>query len=137
MLPVRITIDPDDPQPKDVAEYFAAVARRLDEEPQAMRVVVAAPRGVVLDMDDQGRLLLRVAGRRPAVLDVRRRWIADHPVPLDLAGCTTLMIRPVDANRFRVKLAMGSRMRWTATSLVRRLFMFAEQWDGHARRNRA
>ena len=108
MLPVRITIDPDDPQPKDIADYFAAVARRLDERPEPMRIVITAPKGVALDMDASGRLLLRVSGRRPAPLDIRRRWIADHPVPLDLSGRTTLIVRPVDANRFRVRLGMTS-----------------------------
>ena len=105
MLPVRITIDPDDPRPKDIADYFSAVARRLDERPERMRVMIAAPDGVVLDMDVSGRLVFRVKGHRPAMLDVRRRWIADHPVPLELGGTTMLVVRPVDANRFRVRLA--------------------------------
>jgi len=101
-LPVSITVDPDDPRPKDVAGFFAAVARRLDERPEPMRIEVQAPRGVELDIDREGRLIFRVHGHRPATLDLRRRWIADHPVPLDLGGRTVLRVTPVDSNRFRV-----------------------------------
>ena len=110
-LPVSIVVDPDDPRPKDIAEYFAAVARRLDEHPEPMRLVVEAPRGVAMDIDREGRLVFRVPGRRPAPLDVRRRWIADHSVPLDLGGRTVLMVKPVDANRFRVAESFFSRLR--------------------------
>ena len=110
MLPVRITIDPEDPRPKDIAGYFAAVARRLDERPEPMRIVVEAPRGVAMDIDREGRLVFIVPGRRPARLDIRRRWIADHAVPLGLAGRTVLVVRPVDANRFRVSETFFSRI---------------------------
>ena len=111
MLPVRIVVDPDDPRPKDVAAYFAAVARRLDERPEPMRLVVEAPHGVSMDMDREGRLVFRVAGRRPEALDIRRRWIAEHAVPLDLGGKVVLRVVPVDANRFRVSETPFSRMR--------------------------
>ena len=32
-LPVRVTIDADDPRPRDVARYLAEIAARLDERP--------------------------------------------------------------------------------------------------------
>ena len=32
-LPARITVDPDAPSAAALAEYFATVARRLDERP--------------------------------------------------------------------------------------------------------
>jgi hypothetical protein len=86
----------------------------LDERPEALRVTVEAPPGVSLDMDVAGRLVVRVAGQRPAVCDLRRRWIADHDMPLDLEGRTVFTIRPVDANRFRVRETFFSllRRRW-------------------------
>lgn len=111
MLPVSIVVDPDDPRPKDIAGYFAAVARRLDELPERMRLSIEAPRGTELDMDREGRLVFRVPGHRPAPLDIRRRWIAEHPVPLDLGGRTVLIVVPVDANRFRVSLPIFPRIR--------------------------
>ncbi len=111
MLPVSIVVDPDDPQPKDIAGYFAAVARRLDERPEPMRLTIEAPRGTEMDIDREGRLVFRVPGRRPAPLDIRRRWIAEHPVPLDLGGGAVLLITPVDANRFRVSEPILRRIR--------------------------
>ncbi len=111
MLPVSIVVDPDDPRPKDIAGYFAAVARRLDERPERMRLTIEAPRGTMMDMDREGRLVFRVPGRRPAPLDIRRRWIAEHPVPLDLGGRRVLIITPVDANRFRVSVPFWGRIR--------------------------
>ena len=78
-LPVRITVDPDNPSAEVLADYFATVARRLDEHPERMRLVID--------------------GRTTAHRALTR--IPDHPVPLDLRSCR-LWIEPVDANRFRV-----------------------------------
>jgi hypothetical protein len=125
-LPVRVTIDADDPRPRDVARYLAEIAARLDERPERMRIVFDAPPGVELDLEDDGRLVVRVPGRRAYRFDLRHRWIADHPVPLSLAPRQLLLGRlgplkllrplkalkllrplillvdPVDGNRFRV-----------------------------------
>ena len=115
MLPVRITIDRDDPDPEDIASYLAAVARRLDERPEPMLITVDSPDGVSLDADADGRLVVKVAGCRPKRLDLRRRWIADHPFPLSFAARPFLLffrrrlrlvVRPVSGNRFRVRRAL-------------------------------
>ena len=50
-LPVTVTVDADDPRPKDVAGYLAEIAVRLDERPERMRVVFDAPSGIELDME--------------------------------------------------------------------------------------
>ena len=92
-LPVRVTIDADDPRPRDVARYLAEIAARLDERPERMRIVFDAPSGVELDLEDDGRLVVRVPGRRPYRFDLRHRWIADHPVPLSLAPRQLLLGR--------------------------------------------
>ena len=114
MLPVSISIDRDDPSPEDVASYLAAVACRLDERPEPMSVVVDSPDGVSLDADGDGRLVVKVSGRKPKKLDLRRRWIADHPFPLDFSARPflfffrrrlRLIVRPVSGNRFRVSVA--------------------------------
>ena len=123
-LPVRVTIDADDPRPRDVARYLAEIAARLDERPERMRIVFDAPPGVELDLEDDGRLVVRVPGHRAHRFDLRRRWIADHPVPLALSPRPPLsltplrpltplkalmplrplilFVDPVDGNRFRV-----------------------------------
>ena len=99
-LPVAITTA-DAPTAGEVAGYLAEVAVRLDERPQRMRLAFDAPRGVWLDLAVDGRLVVRVEGERTRKLDLRGRWIADHPVPLALHGLK-LYVVPTSANRFRV-----------------------------------
>lgn len=105
-LPVSVAVDPDDPQPADICGYFAEIARRLDARPERMRVVfdgrTREGRALALDLDPDGALRVSVDGRRPRRVDLRGRWIADHPVPLSLKRAR-LYIEPVDANRFRVR----------------------------------
>ena len=104
-LPVRITVDPDNPSAAALADYFATVARRLDERPERMRLVIdgrtAAHRALTLDFLPDGAMCASVEGETPVRFSLRRRWIPDHPVPLDLRACR-LWIEPVEANRFRV-----------------------------------
>ena len=94
-LPVRVTIDADDPRPRDVARYLAEIAARLDERPERMRIVFDAPPGVELDLEDDGRLVVRAPGHRVYRFDLRRRWIADHPVPLALSPRPLLPLTPL------------------------------------------
>ena len=104
-LPARITVDPDNPSADALAEYFATVARRLDERPERMRLVIdgrtSARRALTLDFLPDGAMCACVEGETPVRFSLRRRWIPDHPVPLDLRACR-LWIEPVEANRFRV-----------------------------------
>lgn len=110
-LPVRIAVDPDDPAPKAIAGYLAEVACRLDERPERMRVVFdganAARSSITLDFTPAGEMVVSVDGHRPKKLDLRRRWIPEHPVPLVLWSRhrwrnLRLYVDPVDSNRFRV-----------------------------------
>ena len=113
-LPVRIAVDPDDPAPKAIAGYLAEVACRLDERPERMRVVFdganAARSSITLDFTPAGEMVVSVDGHRPKKLDLRRRWIPEHPVPLVLWSRRRwrnlrLYVDPVDSNRFRVMTA--------------------------------
>ena len=114
MLPVLVTIDPADPDPVAIVGYLAEIACRMDEHPAPMRVTFNVPEGVELDLDRDGRLVVRSPGYTPKRLDLRRRWIADHPVPLKLAPRsflrffrrrTRLVLTPTTANRFRARLS--------------------------------
>ena len=112
-LPVRITVDPDAPSADALVGYFAAVARRLDERPERMSVVIdgrtTPRRSLSLDFTPDGSMCVTVEGDAPKRFSLRGRWIPDHPVPLDLRSCR-LWIEPVDANRFRVMDAMPFRV---------------------------
>ena len=110
-LPVTVTIDADNPEPKEIAGYLAEIAARLDERPERMRVRFVSPCGVSLDIVSDGRLSICVAGRRPYRFSLRRRWIADHSVPLELKDAV-LLVDPVDAGRFRVRARRGMLARW-------------------------
>ena len=109
ILPVTVQLDPDDPSPEHFAECLAQVAARLDERPERMRLVIrgAAKGGlpVVLDsVDDGAAFRITCGSHRPRRLDLRRRWIAEHPLPLVIrpGRPTVLYVTPVDSNRFRV-----------------------------------
>ena len=112
-LPVRVTVDPDDPRPAAIAGYLAQIAQRLDERPERMRVVFdgrnRAHLAITLDLAPDRALRVGVEGRRARALDLRGRWLADHPTPLDLRRAT-LYVEPVEANRFRVMPAPPFRL---------------------------
>ena len=117
-LPVRIVVDPDDPTPSAIAGYLAEVACRLDERPERMRLVVeaanAGDRAISLDFTPEGEMVVAVEGHRSKKMDLRRRWIPEHPVPLVLWARrqrrkVRLYIDPVDVNRFRVMSAVPCR----------------------------
>ena len=114
-LPARITVDPDAPSAAALAEYFATVARRLDERPERMRLVIdgrtAKRRTLSLDFLPGGAMCACVEGEKPVRFSLRRRWIPDHPVPLDLRACR-LWIEPVEANRFRVMDRVPFHVPW-------------------------
>ena len=110
-LPVRIVVDPDDPTPTVIARYLAEVACRLDERPERMRLTVeavnAGDRAISLDFTPEGEMVVSVEGCRSKKMDLRRRWVPEHPVPLVLWSRkrrrnVRLYVDPVDANRFRV-----------------------------------
>ena len=108
-LPVHIWIREENARPEELAGYFVEIARRLDERPQKMRLVVEASVPAALDFDPaDGNPVVRVR-EDTMKFDIRRRWIPEHPVPLALGAAagrkrrTVLLIDPVDGNRFRVR----------------------------------
>lgn len=112
-LPVKITVDPREPSAEAIAGYFAEVARRLDERPERMKVAIDGRTdrkcAISLDFLPDGDMCATVEGSPPKRFSLRRRWIPDHQVPLDLRSCR-LWIDPVDANRFRVMDRMPFRV---------------------------
>ena len=103
-LPVHIWIREENASPAEIAGYFTAIAQRLDERPQKMRLSVESSVSAVLDFDPlDGNPAVTVCSETHR-FDIRHRWIPEHPVPLEFGpGPTVLLIDPVDGNRFRVR----------------------------------
>ena len=109
-LPVHIWIREANATPAEIAGYFTELARRLDEKPQKMRLTVESTVPATLDFDPlDGNPAVTVDGET-ATFCLRHRWSPEHPVPLELGPDstrrmkrTTLLVDPVDSNRFRVR----------------------------------
>ena len=107
-----VRIDPCDPSPGFLRDCFAAVFASLDERPRRLLVDVYAENesgAEVLMSFVDGNPVFMVEGRGLSAADFRRRWIAEHPVPLVFRakGPTRLLMVPADANRVKVR-----RARW-------------------------
>ena len=106
-LPVHIWIREENAIPEEIAGYFVELARRLDAHPQKMRLVIESSVPVSLDFcPEDGEPAVQVCGKT-VKFNIRRRWIPEHPVPLLLGEGrrrTVLLVDPVDANRFRVRM---------------------------------
>jgi hypothetical protein len=102
-LPVHIWIRPENADPATISGYFLEIARRLDECPRRMRLIVESSVSVSLDFDPKdGNPVISVDGALRK-FDIRHRWLAEHPVPLNFgARPVVLLIDPIDGNRFRV-----------------------------------
>ena len=110
-----IRIDPCDPSPEFLRHCFAAVFASLDERPRELVVDVFAEcetlsDAVVTIVD--GNPVFIVDGRGVTCADFRRRWIAEHPVPLVLRrkGATRLKMVPTSGNRVKVRVDRTMRV---------------------------
>jgi hypothetical protein len=104
-----IRIDPCDPSPEFLRDCFAAVFASLDERPRRLAVDVYAEceslsEAVVTLVD--GNPAFMVDGRGVVCADFRRRWLAEHPVPLPFKrrGPTRLLMEPTSGNRVKVRV---------------------------------
>ena len=105
-----IRIDPGDPSPEFLRRCFAAVFASLDERPRRLVVDVHAENELgadVLMSFVDGNPVFIVGDRGIAAADFRRRWIAEHPVPLVFGRRRPLRLfmAAVDANRVKVRKA--------------------------------
>ena len=103
-LPVHIWIREENASPAEIAGYFIAIAQRLDEKPQKMRLCVESFVPVMLDFDPRDGNPAVTVGSETHKFDIRHRWLPEHPVPLEFGGRpAVLLIDPADGNRFRVR----------------------------------
>lgn len=103
-LPVHIWIREENADPQEVAGYFVELARRLDERPRRMRLIVESTVPASLDFNPKdGNPVVSVCGVK-CKFDIRRRWIPEHSVPLEFGSRpAVLLVDPVEGNRFRVR----------------------------------
>lgn len=109
-LPVHVWITERNAEPEELAGYLAEIARRMDESPRRMCIVVESSVQASLDVDpSDGNLVAKVAGSESR-FSLRRRWLPEHPVPLEFGPSqgvrsrrTVLLADPTSGNRFRVR----------------------------------
>ena len=108
--PVHIWIREENADARELAGYFVEIARRLDENPVKMRLVVESTVPASLDIDPKDGCMVALAGDGKKRFQIRGRWIPEHPVPLDFGPDasgkrrrTVLLIDPAENNRFHVR----------------------------------
>ena len=104
-----VRIDPCDPSPEFLRDCFAAIFASLDERPRPLAVDVyveceSLAEAAITLVD--GNPVFIIDGRGVTCADFRRRWLAEHPVPLVLKrrGATRLMMTPTSGNRIKVSV---------------------------------
>ena len=99
---VQIIIGEDDTSEK-VRSYFAEIFSSLDAAPRVLVVKIFPPSGGLIIDFEEGNPIFEVVGRKCAKADFRRRYIAEHPVPLKLKRKKTLLFTSTTSNRVRVR----------------------------------
>lgn len=107
--------DPSAVDPARLVSLFAEVFASLDAFPRPVEVTLdlGGAEGFALDCV-AGEPVFSRAGAVCAA-SFRRRWLAEHPVPLALGRTTRLRFEPTHANRVRVRVArrlFGRLPRW-------------------------
>ncbi|MBR1920909.1 MAG: hypothetical protein IJ829_02755 [Kiritimatiellae bacterium] len=87
--------------PSDYRAFFAEVFAELDARPRKMKVKVFGD-GLVVDMRE-GNPVFSASGET-ARADYRRRWIAEHPVPVTLGRASVFTFVPTSGNRVKVRI---------------------------------
>ena len=101
-----IWLDACDGTPALLRRSFAEVFASLDMRPRRLALEVHVEDKAVVSLVD-GEPVFMMDGKGVASADFRRRWIADHPVPLVLRphGVTRLVMTPASGNRVKVRKA--------------------------------
>lgn len=125
---VRIYADPGNPTPGTFAEGLAAVFASLDERPRPVLLALvarnSAGRALHLDFID-GEPVFSFEGAGAARARLRRRYIAEHPVPL--AAEASGFFRSVLF--LRLSPTTGNRVRVSRPSFPSRVFARLAAWN--------
>jgi hypothetical protein len=105
----QVRLDPADPSAAFLSRCFAEIFASLDERPRRLivDVFIENERGASAAVDLIDGNPAFVVGPACVRADFRRRWLAEHPVPLVLRprGATRLVFLPTDGNRVKVRRA--------------------------------
>ncbi len=99
--------DPAGLTPERLKGFFAEVLSALDGRPRQRMVEVdlrEVPDGAEMDMED-GEPVFRTKDGSSVRASFRRRYLAEHPVPLALPGGrrTRLVLTPTTGNRVKAR----------------------------------
>jgi len=87
--------------PSDYRTFFAEVFAALDASPREMKVKVFAE-GLRIDLVEGDPVFTTPEGSAKA--DFRRRWLAEHPVPVTLGKTSVFTFVPTTGNRVKVRI---------------------------------
>ena len=106
---VSVTVNRREPSCEALRQYFAEVFSSLDERPRQILVTldVRNDAGVKFAIDFLRGELSFCAGAASLQVPLRKRYIPEHPVPLDLpvSGVAKFVMTPASGNRVRVRRA--------------------------------
>ena len=87
--------------PEEYRAFFAEVFAALDATPRTMKVKVFG-NGLAIDLVDGNPVFKTTNGSVKA--DFRRRWLAEHPVPLTIGKKSVFTFVPTTGNRVKVRV---------------------------------
>ena len=87
--------------PSELRAQFAAVFAEMDANPRPLKLTLAGVEGFAVDLEDGEPVFL--AGGERAAARFRRRWLAEHEVPLRLRSGMKLKLVPTSGNRVKVR----------------------------------
>ena len=88
--------------PSELKEQFAAVFVEMDARPRPLVLTLAGVDGLSIDLVD-GEPVFCASDERAAA-SFRRRWLAEHTVPLVLRSGMKLKLTPTSGNRVKVRI---------------------------------
>ncbi len=87
--------------PAELKNQFAAVFAEMDANPRPLKLTLTGVEGFTIDLVDGEPVFLTADERAEACF--RRRWLAEHEVPLRLRSGMKLKLLPTSGNRVKVR----------------------------------
>lgn len=88
--------------PVELKEQFAAVFVEMDAHPRLLKLTLEGVDGMTLDLVDGEPVFSD--GATTAKASFRKRWLAEHEVPLALKSGLKLKLVPTSGNRVKVRI---------------------------------